>query len=268
MKAEFNYLLGDSRQESARLSRQSQLWDPVTFALFDRLKLKKGMRVLEIGPGRGSIYFELRKRVRGSIDAVERSPVFARSLAELSKKDSFGEGQVWISDLIDSKLPRNHYDLIFTRWVFLFLPNPQAHLKKLLHSLKPGGRLVIQDYHRETLGMVPTPRHWQEFLAADQAFFKSQGGNASVGNLIPDLLRELGVDQVQVEVHIKTGHPGSATWNWLTDYFMMVLDRYSKFKPFSKSKAQALRQDWKAYSQEPSSVLIAPTLVDIVATKS
>ncbi len=137
----YQYLLGDAKREAARLRAQAALWDPVSCALFDRIGIKRGWRVLEIGPGQGSLHLELRRRAGGPVDAVERSPVFTSQLERITKKDGFGRGQVWQTDLIDAPLPRATYDLIFARWVFLFLPNPDAHIRKLVRALKPGGLL-------------------------------------------------------------------------------------------------------------------------------
>ena len=93
---------------------------------------------------------ELRRRVRGTVDAVERSGTFAEQLEKLTRKDGLGPTRIYFSDLIDADLPANTYDLIFARWVFLFLPDPAAHVKLLARALKPGGVLAIQDYHRDT----------------------------------------------------------------------------------------------------------------------
>jgi SAM-dependent methyltransferase len=140
-KRHYKYLLGDTRREAARLRAQARLWDPVSHALFDRLNVRKGWKVLEVGPGTGTLHFELRRRLRGPLDAVERSPVFASRLKAASTRDGLGHGRLWQSNLIDTPLPRAAYDLIFVRWVFLFLPDPEAHVRKLSAALKPGGRL-------------------------------------------------------------------------------------------------------------------------------
>src|SRR4029077_728401 len=76
----YKYLLGDAKREAARLRAQARLWDPVSFALFDRLQIRRGWRILEIGPGQGSLHLELRRRAKAAVDAVERSPVFASRL--------------------------------------------------------------------------------------------------------------------------------------------------------------------------------------------
>jgi SAM-dependent methyltransferase len=133
----YRYLLGDSPREAARLRAQARLWDPTAEALFDRLGVRRGWRVLEVGPGQGSLHLALRRRVRGPIDAVERSPAFAARLKALCARDGRGPGRIWPSDLLDAPLPRDQYDLVFARWVFLFLPDPEVYLRKLVRAPRP-----------------------------------------------------------------------------------------------------------------------------------
>jgi SAM-dependent methyltransferase len=263
----YQYLLGDTKREAARLRAQARLWDPVSHALFDRLKVRPGWKVLEIGPGTGTLHAELRRRVRGPVDAVERSPVFALRLAAAARRDGLGRGRVWQGDLIDVTLPRGAYDLIFVRWVFLFLPRPEAHVRKLAAALRPGGRLAIQDYHRETFAMAPKPPEWERLFSADLAFFASQGGDASIAGRLPQMFRRAGLNVEEIEVTIKSGHPGSAVWSWLSAYFLGVLDRYAQFPPFTRADAKRVRRHWLAAARQRSSVLIGPALLDVVGRK-
>src|SRR5689334_24623962 len=103
----YRYILGDSRREAARLRAQARLWDPIAHALFDRLGVRRGWKVLEIGPGQGSIHLELRRRVDGPVDAVERSPAFAARLEALCRRDGRGPGRIQVADLEHAELPRN-----------------------------------------------------------------------------------------------------------------------------------------------------------------
>lgn len=263
----YKYLLGYKPAEAARLRAQARLWDPVSHRLFDRLGVKPGWRVLEIGPGQGSLHLDLRRRVRGPIDAVERSPLFAARLERLAARDGYGSGRIFQTDLIDAPLPASHYDLIFARWVFLFLPDPGAHIRRLARALKPGGRLAIQDYHRDTLMLVPRPPEWSDFMIADRAFFASQGGNVSIGPLLPRLYRGAGLRLIDTEITVKAGHPRSPTWRWLTTFFLDVMDRYAAFAPFSSAKASRLRRAWHQAERDHASLLIGPALLDSVGQK-
>jgi len=263
----YRYLLGDSRREAARLRAQARLWDPVAWGLFDRLGVGRGLRVLEIGPGQGSLHLELRRRVGGPVDAVERSAVFAKRLERLCARDGLGRGRIWACDLLEATLPREQYDLVFARWVFLFLPDPDAHLRKVVPALRPGGLLAIQDYHRDTWTLVPRPPEWRDFLAADRAFFAAQGADASVGGRLPALYRQAGLEVVQTVPTLKSGGPGSAVWNWLTAYVTSVIDRYARYPPLTSKKAARLLRAWRAAARDRTSLLIAPLVLDVVGRK-
>jgi len=263
----YRYLLGDSRREAVRLRAQARLWDPTSHALFDRLKIRKGAAVLEIGPGAGSLHRELRRRVRGPVDAVERSAIFSARLKAAASRDGLGQGQLFEGDLIEAQLPVKHYDLIFARWVFLFLPDPLAHLRKVIRSLKPGGLLALEEYHRETFVLLPRPPEWGDFLNADQAFFRSQGGEASIGSRLPSLYAEAGLEVVEVRPTLKMGGPGSPVWNWLTTYFMGVMNRLASFPPFDARKAMRLRRAWRQAAEVKTSLLIAPVILDVVGRR-
>jgi SAM-dependent methyltransferase len=264
---DWDYLLGDSAVEARRLELQAALWDPVSHALFDRLGVARGWRVLEVGPGVGSLHLELRRRVEGAVDIVEQSAAFAATLSERCTRDGFGPGRVWNQPLIDADLPADHYDLIFARWVFLFLPDPAAHLAKLAAALTPGGAIAIQDYFRDTFGLVPRPPDWEALVAADRAFFASQGGDANIGARVPGLFDAAGLDVVDIMATTKTGHPGSPVWEWLTTYFLGVLEPYSAFAPFTPEAARRIDTAWRQAGTDAASLLIAPTVLGVVGRK-
>ena len=266
-KRQYEYVLGDTAHESARLRAQARLWDPVSHALFDRIGIRRGWQVLEIGPGQGSLHMDLRRRVGGTVDAVERSASFAARLEQLTRRDGLGPSRIFFADLIDADLPASHYDLIFARWVFLFLPDPAAHLRLLARALKPGGVLAVQDYHRDTFMLVPRPTDWDDFIAADRAFFAAQGGNVSIGIQLPGLMEAAVLRVTGIEQTTKSGHPGSATWNWLTSYAMSVMDRYAGARPFTRARARRLRREWLTAAGDRASLLVAPCVLDITARK-
>ncbi len=263
----FEYVLGDHAREAARLRAQARLWDPVSHALFDRIGVRRGWKVLEVGPGQGSLHMELRRRVGGTVDAVERSAAFASTLERLVRKDGLGPSRIFFSDLIDADLPANTYDLIFARWVFLFLPDPAAHIRLLARALKPGGVLAIQDYHRDTFMLVPRPERWDDFITADRAFFASQGGNVSIGVRLPGMMEAAGLRVSSIEQTTKADHPGSPTWNWVTNYMLSVVDRLDHSPSFDRRAALGLKRDWLEAGKNRSTLLIAPCVLDVVAQK-
>lgn len=267
MSHDYEYLLGDSSAERSRLDAQASLWDPVSYALFDRLAIAPGWRVLEIGPGTGTLNLELRRRIQRPVDVVEQSPSFCRALHERWSGDGLGEGRMWESTLLDASLPADHYDLIFVRWVFLFLPEPDAHVRALARALRPGGVLAVQDYFRDTFTLIPRPADWEMLLAADYRFFASQGGDASIGTRLPLLVEQAGLEVGEIVPHVKHGGPGSLVWQWLSAYFLGMLDRYAEIGPLTPDAAARIGTAWLAAARQPSSLLIGPAVLDIVGRK-
>jgi trans-aconitate methyltransferase len=45
------------------------------------------------------------------------------------------------------------FDLVFSRWVFSFLSQPELLVPKLARLLKPRGVLALQDYHHEGIAV-------------------------------------------------------------------------------------------------------------------
>ena len=266
--AHYEYVLGDSSLEGERLERQAQLWDPRAHALFERIGVRAGWSVLEVGPGQGSTHMELRRQVQRPIDAVERSPTFAAALRQRILADGLGEGQVWQADLSAAPLMPNIYDLIYARWVFCFLPDPELHIRKLAEALKPGGLLAIQDYaHRESFALFPRPAEWLDFLVADRAMFAANGGDISIGGQLPMLYRRAGLELVDVAHTLMSGASGSPVWEWLFRYFGSVRERIGSTPPMDAAKAAGLWHAWCAAAADRHAFVVAPTVVDVVGRK-
>ena len=130
-----------------------------------------------------------------------------------------------------------------------------------------GGLLAIEDYCRATLRRIPEPPEWENFLKADLAFFASQGGDANIGARLPELYERAGLTLVDVTPTIKFGRPGSPVWNWVSGYFMGVMSQLGKYPPFTSAQADRLRRNWLQAGTRATSLLIAPTLVDVVGRK-
>jgi ubiquinone/menaquinone biosynthesis C-methylase UbiE len=267
MNHEFEYLLGDSLTEQQRLDGQAALWDPVSHALFDRIGVRPGWRVLEVGPGTGSVNMDLRQRVQCPVDVVEQSSSFAGALRARWRSDALGDGEIWETKLLDAPLPDDTYDLVFARWVFLFLPDPFAHVRRLARTLKPGGLLAVQDYFRDTFCLIPRPDEWGDLLTADHRFFASEGGDASIGARLPAVFENEGLDVTDIVPTVKSGRPGSAVWDWLTSYFLPILGRYTEIGPLTPGGASRIEAAWRAAAGRPASLLIGPMMLDVVGRK-
>jgi len=113
-------------------------------AVIMALELKPGEVVADIGAGTG--YFSRRiARHAGKVYAVDIDP----KLLEIAKKDAPANMEVVLATPDDPKLPAASVDTILFCDVLHHIENRPAYYRKLARALKPGGRIVNIDFHKD-----------------------------------------------------------------------------------------------------------------------
>jgi ubiquinone/menaquinone biosynthesis C-methylase UbiE len=125
------------------------------------LKIPKGASVADIGAGSGYITVRLAARVgpSGRVFANDVQPQMLNILARRLNNARITNVTLIEGTLDDPRLPPASVDLVLMVDVYHELSQPQAILRHLRDSLKPGGRLVLLEYRKED-PMVPIkPEH-------------------------------------------------------------------------------------------------------------
>jgi ubiquinone/menaquinone biosynthesis C-methylase UbiE len=130
------YPLGYTNAEHERLIRQAALIAPVTERLFREAGIGPGQRVLDLGSGLGDVAMLLTKLVgpSGEVIGSERdSSSIAKAQARVTavglRNVSFIQMDVNHINL-DREAP---FDAAVGRFVLMFLPNPLAVLRSVVH---------------------------------------------------------------------------------------------------------------------------------------
>jgi hypothetical protein len=89
----------------------------------------------------------------------------------------------------------------------------------------------------------------------------------NIGARLPLLYERAGLRVTDITSTTKVGRPGSPEWKWLTTYFLGVLRRYADFRPFTPRQATSLRRHWLACAKRRTSLIISPTVIDVVGVK-
>ena len=125
------------------------------------LQIAKGSTVADIGAGSGYITVRLAQRVgpTGHVFATDVQPQMLNILGRRLVAQKIANVTLIEGTFDDPKLPPASVDLILMVDVYHELSQPQAMLRHLRASLKPGGRLVLLEYRKED-PMVPIkPEH-------------------------------------------------------------------------------------------------------------
>ncbi|GAB5403217.1 MAG: methyltransferase domain-containing protein [Aureliella sp.] len=138
------------------------------------IELKSGMGVADIGSGTGLYLAPLSKSVgdSGKVYAVDISPNFVKHLKTRAKDEKLNNVQVILCNDRETGLKPNSVDRAFLCDVYHHFEFPESTLKSILTALRPGGQLILVDFHREIEG---ERREWMmNHIRAPMETFKKE----------------------------------------------------------------------------------------------
>jgi arsenite methyltransferase len=113
--------------------------------IIDRLDLRPGQSVVDIGAGGGAFTYEFARRVgpAGAVYAVDVKLATLDAIRRESLRRGLGQVVPVFVRRGDFVLPEGTIDLVFVRDVLRHLPDPAAVFTKLRHHLSDGGRIAV-----------------------------------------------------------------------------------------------------------------------------
>ena len=192
-KRTYDDVFGTYRDEQANYS--TCVFPRVAFsrpyeAEYALLKLKDGMRLLDLGCGSGATAYYFASRRDIEIVCVTNSSVQAdicrRKFAKLG-----GREQVIVTDFDSLDLPSESFDAIYALESIGYTKNLDAWLARCWRMLKPGGSLLIR-----SPGSLDHCRRKEDYLSVT-AFFDNWRYNFVGANLLVYKMRRLGFNPIR-----------------------------------------------------------------------
>lgn len=269
-KEKKDYLLGVNKEELERLEFQHGVWKPVTDSLIERLGVSKGWKVLDAGAGPGFVSFDLRKLVgnEGEVTALEPSSMYVGYFADKCSELGYSNMKYIHGTAEEAKLPENYYDLIFSRWVIGFVPDPDAFTSNLVKSLAPGGVLAIEDYAFNRLLLYPTGGPYERISEAVMKYWKTEGGDLQIAARIPAIYKKHGLELIDFKPNSIAGGPDTGIFRWHDRFITMHVPLMIQRGVLSESDGKAILEDWSAHKNNPVSIFFSPMVVDVAGKKA
>jgi len=112
-------------------------FDPPTKAALKAAGLASGQRVMELGPGRGSMLGFVSEAIGpdGTLVGIDQNPRFLDGI-------DIANTTVMAGDFAEATFADAPFDLIYTRFVLQHLRDAPAALRRIHDLLRPGGTLV------------------------------------------------------------------------------------------------------------------------------
>ncbi len=204
------YLLADQRSELERLQLQSHVWEPTGRQLLSKTGGGSGGRALDVGCGAMGWLRILSGWVGPSgqvvgADIDERLLDAARAFLEA---EGISNVELVVDDLFDSKLEPQSFDLVHARYLIAPLGRGPEQVASHQRLVRPGGSLVLEEWDLGSWHFNPPAPAAERLIQLLSEIFAGLGGEAGRG--LPELLREIGVEEPGIDAHVialKPGHP-------------------------------------------------------------
>jgi SAM-dependent methyltransferase len=164
--------------------------------------LAKGMRVADFGCGPGMMSRMLASMVgpSGSVTGIDLHEPQLEQARELCASEDLTNVTFVAADACNTRIPRNHFDLVYCRFLLLHLTDPAACLDEMWRVLKPGGILLVEDGDLASAGSVPSTA-LNSFADLFGRLAPIRGVDYSIENRLCKLVASAGFSDIGLKVH-------------------------------------------------------------------
>lgn len=270
MSTEKSYYLGTHDVEAWRLGVQHRVWRARTLDVWRRAGITDGSVVIDAGSGPGHATLDLAEIVgpKGRIHALDRSDNFRSAIEAAASARGLSNITLHNVDLMLDKIPASGVDAIFIRWVFIFIADPVAVLKKLAGALRPGGRFICHDYYDWGV-MRWTPRRpkLEEFVETAIRDWEANAGSINVARTLLPALPEAGLKVVEANPIVFTTTPKDFTWQWPKTFIVPHAHRLAERGIVTSQWAEEVAREWELAERDPHTIMTTPLLMEIMGEK-
>ncbi len=267
------YVLGTDEAEYARLGFQHQLWSDLAHRTWRAAGLGPGQRVLDLGSGPGYAAFDLAAFVgqSGRVIAVDESRIFVERLGQAARERGLAtiEAHSCSAESLDEiGIENASIDVIYSRWVFCFLADPEAAVRHCARLLKPGGRLCVNDYFNyRSMTIAPRSEAFCAGIAAIAQSWVDRGGDSDIVGRLPGLCLDAGLEIQALEVDQRLARPGETMWHWADTFWPNFVPRLVASGHLTQDQADAFFDAWRTAERNPGGFMALPPVYQFIARK-
>ncbi|MGQ0741319.1 MAG: class I SAM-dependent methyltransferase [Alphaproteobacteria bacterium] len=270
MTKDRDYILGTHDAEIARLGLQHRVWRPTALGFWQRCGVTTGCTVIDAGCGPGYAAMDLAEIAgpKGRVIAIDRSRRFLDVLRETAKARGLANIEIVDAELTDDVWPKGEADFIWCRWVFAFVREPAAVMRRMAEALKPGGALLSQEYYDyRGWRLAPADAEFERFVSVIMQSWRDEGGEPDIGLQMPSLATEAGLHIERAEPEVRVTRRGDYFWEWPAAFVSNSLERLVELKKITQEDASRILAAWKKAEADPRTLMFTPGVLMLAARK-
>ena len=256
------YALGSSPGESARLQRQADELAADSAALLDHVGLRPGHRVIDLGCGPRGILDMLAGRVApaGRIVGLDADPAHTAMAAEFAAGQGLSGVEIMTADAGRTGLASGSFDLVHARTLLVNLPDPADAAAEMMRLARPGGWVASMEPDTEHGRCHPPHPAFDRLCDIFTVAFRRYGADPWIGRRVPELFRQAGQEDVQVEARVQMYPPGNSRRTIRPDLIRAMRPRVLDMGLASAAELDELDSAARAHLQDPHTIVISGLL--------
>ena len=193
-----SYILSTGEAGAARLAILGRVLQPTTEAFLSRAGLHAGMRTLDLGCGGGDVT-RLIAGVVGDAEVVgiDSDPLVIAIAAGHPLNVGIRRPPRFLVGAAEHLHDVDDFDFVYARFLLTHLSDPQAVLRSLVSACPPGATIAVEDIDFSAHVCDPPSSAFAHFVELYQRTALAHGANPCIGPKLPDLLRSVGLVDVE-----------------------------------------------------------------------
>jgi len=253
------YTLGSSEGETARLQRQADELGPDNRALLDRVGLRPGQSVIDLGCGPRGILDLLAERVSpgGRVVGIDADPALTAMAAEFAAARGLNGVEVMAADARRTGLPSGSFDLVHTRTLLVNVPEPARVVAEMVRLARPGGQVAAMEPDCEYELCHPPHPAITRIREIFPVVFARNGADPHIGRRVPELFRQAGLADVKVEATVRVYPTGHSRRTILLDLVHSMRPQVLELGLASGAELDQLDAAARAHLDDPHTIVMS-----------
>jgi SAM-dependent methyltransferase len=256
-----SYLLGDSPAELRHLIAQAEEYADVTGELFELAGVAEGSSAIDVGCGVMGVLHVLRERVGedGRVVGLDREA----SIIEFGRRIAQERGLIvefLEADATATGLPDGEFDLVHTRSVLMNVRNPLEILAEMVRIGRAGGLVAVQEPDSSSWTCDPPHPAWDILRGGILTAYRRTGRDLNIGRRIARMLRDLGVEQVQVRPTVRVTHAGEYFQTFLLTIATLVREEIVASGVLSDDEFTSYARALGRHLSDPGTITCPPIM--------
>jgi ubiquinone/menaquinone biosynthesis C-methylase UbiE len=263
------YPLGSSPAESARLQRQADELAADSATLLGRVGLRPGQSAIDLGCGPRGILDMLAERVApaGRVVGLDADPAHAAMAAEFAAGQGLSGVEIITADATNTRLAADSFDLVHARTLLVNVPEPAAVAAEMMRLARPGGWVACTEPDTEHALCYPPHPAYDRLCEIFTLAFRRNGADPWIGRRVPELLRQAGLNDVQVEARVQMYPVGNSRRSIRLDLVRSMRSQVLQMGLASGAELDELDVAARAHLADPHTVVLHGLLFQTWARK-